>query len=209
MNSDRVALFLAPLFRSVTLDLLERQRSQYDVLDPPPGRVVFLGDSITREGAWDEWFPGLPILNRGASGDTVAGVTQRLDRSVNAPRAVSLLVGTNDLTGNGSSREVEDIAAQFRELVTRLAEKAPGAALLVNSVMPRTAWFAPRVRALNVCYRAAADEVGATFVDLWPALAQPDGAMRAELTRDHIHLNGAGYRAWVEVLGPELAPFGE
>jgi hypothetical protein len=34
------------------------------------GEVVFLGDSITAGGAWHEWFPDVPVVNRGIDGDT-------------------------------------------------------------------------------------------------------------------------------------------
>ncbi len=39
----------------------------------------------------------------------------------------------------------------------------------------------------------------------WPALADGEGALRKELTRDHLHLTEPGYLAWVEVLAPHLA----
>ncbi len=207
VNSDRVAMTIAPLLRKLLVAGKGRRRSQFEVLPVPPGRVLFLGDSITHEGLWEEWLPGLATLNRGISGDTVAGVLDRLDDAINAPVAISLLIGTNDLTGIGRSRKVEDIAPQFRELVGRIVERAPEATLLINSVMPRTAWAAPRVRALNAHYRSVAADAGATFVDLWPALAGPDHELRRELTPDNLHLNGSGYGAWVDVLRPLLAPF--
>ncbi len=207
VNTDRIALAIAPLFRNVTAKVVQRRRSQFEALQVPPGRVLFLGDSITQEGAWDELFPELATLNRGISGDTVTGVLRRLDQAVNTPSAISLLIGTNDLTGNGQSRKVDDIAPQFRELVENIVRQAPGATLLVNSVMPRTAWLAPRIKALNAHYRSIAADAGATFIDLWPALAGSGDELRTQFTQDNIHLNGAGYRAWVDVLRPQLAPF--
>lgn len=39
--------------------------------------------------------------------------------------------------------------------------------------------------------------------NLWPALADGD-AMRREFSFDRVHLNGAGYRAWVSALRPAL-----
>jgi lysophospholipase L1-like esterase len=82
--------------------------------------------------------PGADTLNRGISGDTVEGVIRRLDGAINAPAVVSLLIGTNDLTGLGRSRKVEDIASQVAQLSARIIEGAPEATLLINSVMPRT-----------------------------------------------------------------------
>ena len=78
--------------------------------------------------------------------------------------------------------------------------------MLVNSVMPRTRSLAASILDLNQRYYAIAAESGAKYVDLWPVLADRDGSMRDELTLDHLHLNGAGYEAWVGVLRPLLAP---
>src|SRR5436190_8861872 len=66
--------------------------------------VVFLGDSIT-QGWGDEFggnFSGVKLANRGISGDTTRGVLLRLEQDVMAvrPRAVIILIGTNDLEEN-------------------------------------------------------------------------------------------------------------
>ena len=180
------------------------RRSQFEHLPMPPGCVLFLGDSITEQGVWHEWLPGLPTLNRGIGGDTVHEVQARLDRAVNEPTVISLLVGTNDLSGIGPSHEVPVIAAQFRRLVAELHRRAPEACLIVNSVMPRRASFADQVRALNREYLAIAADAGATYLDLWPGLADDSGGLRAELTRDSLHRNGAGYEAWLAQLRPLL-----
>ncbi len=207
VNSDRVATVMVPLVGPMINRVKHRRRAQFEVLPVPSGRVLFLGDSLTQEGLWEEWFPDLDTLNRGISGDTVGGVLDRLDVAVNAPVAISLLIGTNDLTGFGGSRKVKDIVAQFRELVTTLVTRAPNARLLINSVMPRTAWFAARVQALNEHYRSIATDVGATYIDLWPVLAGPDLALRPVFTQDNLHLNGAGYRVWTDALRSHLAEF--
>ncbi len=119
---------------------------------------------------------------------------------------MSLLVGTNDLSGLGETRDVDAIAEQFRDLIAAIRASAPDALLLVNSVMPRRRAWAETIQALNRQYLGIAADAGATYVDLWPALADTDGALRQEFTRrDHLHLNVPGYRAWVDVLRPHLA----
>lgn len=178
--------------------------------DPPPDRfagvplpaanVVFLGDSITEAGSWSEWFPRYPVLNRGISGDTLEGVRARLATAIHRPAAFSLLIGTNDLNGQGRTAQVAGIAAQFADLVAELRALAPDAPLIVNSVMPRARRFARRIHELN---RSYAEIAGDAYLDLWLALA--DGkALRKSFTDDGLHLNGNGYQAWVEVLRPRL-----
>ena len=128
----------------------------------------------------------------------------RLDRAVDSPRAVSLLIGANDLHGLGRSMEVGDIATQMRELVRRIGELAPDAPLLINSVFPRSPYFTDRIKVLNRHNQEIANDVDAVYVDLWPTLATPDGAIRKERTPDVLHLNSRGYEKWVDVLRPVL-----
>ena len=202
---DRALVASGPLVRRVLASSKAMRRSQLEHLPLPPGCVLFLGDSITEQGMWHEWLPDLPTLNRGIGGDTVHEVHARLDSAVNDPTVISLLVGTNDLSGIGPSHEVPVIAAQFRGLLHELQRRAPEARLIVNSVMPRRASFADRVRALNREYEVITRDAGATWLDLWPALADGAGGLRASYTSDSLHLNGDGYEAWLAELRPLLA----
>lgn len=203
-GTDKALLAAAPLVRRMLWPAKAMRRAQFEALPLPAGRVLFLGDSLTEQGLWHEWFPELPTLNRGIGGDTVHEVHARLDHAVNAPVAISLLVGTNDLSGLGRSREVAVIAEEFRALVTELRVRAPDAHLVVNSVMPRKATFADQVHALNLRYALIARDAGATWLDLGPVLSDGAGSLRAQFTADSLHLNGAGYAAWVDALRPLL-----
>ena len=204
---DRLLPVIAPLMRGM-LDVAQAaRRSQFAALPVGADRVLFLGDSITEQGMWDEWFPQLPSINRGVGGETVAQVMARLDEAIVAPRAISLLIGTNDLHGLGKSRRVDDIAEQMRALVTAIGERAGSAPLFINSVLPRSAHFRDRILALNGHYQRIAAEAGATYLDIWPALADANGAIRAECTGDGLHLSGAGYKAWTDALRSHLTVF--
>ncbi|MFE3257952.1 GDSL-type esterase/lipase family protein [Nocardia sp. NPDC059091] len=179
--------------------------SQFALLPTPAGRVVFFGDSITEGGLWDEWFPQVRPINRGISGNTIDDLRARLDTAIDAPAAVFLLIGTNDLSlGRSPGRVGENL----RELVTEIRECAPHAPLHVQSVMPRKAKFADRIHTLNAAVWKVAAEADAAYIDLWPALADANGALRPEFTRDGLHLSGAGYAAWIEVLRPHVAALG-
>jgi lysophospholipase L1-like esterase len=200
------------IVRRIARTLLGRlgdsRRSQFESLPAPRGAVVFLGDSITHQGLWESWFPELPTANRGISGEVVDQVAARLDSSIDHPAAVSILIGTNDIGGNGGAIDVDTIGARFDALVTRIRELAPDAFLLVNSVMPRQPEYADQIHRLNDIYRLVADRTAAAYLDLWPALATPERSLRPEFTLDGLHLNGAGYRVWTDSLRPHLAAFG-
>ncbi|MFE3077040.1 GDSL-type esterase/lipase family protein [Nocardia tengchongensis] len=176
--------------------------SQFEQLPAPTGRVVFLGDSITEGGLWDEWFPQVRPVNRGIGGNTVDDLRARLDTAIDAPAAIFLLIGTNDL---GLGETPGRVAEKLRRLVEEIRERAPHAPLHLQSVMPRKAKFAERIRELNAAAWQIAAEADAAYIDLWPALADSNGALRPEFTRDGLHLSGEGYAAWIDVLRPHVA----
>ena len=167
---------------------------------------MFLGDSGIEAGLWNEWFPTLPCVNRGVGGDTVSGVRLRLDSAIHQPMAIVLLVGTNDLTGLRRSQKGSDIADEFHRLMTDILSLAPDAAVFLNSITPRGRDMSHSVCSLNDRYRDIAFETGTTYIDLWNALSEADGSLRKDLTFDGLHLNGLGYRIWVDVLRPYLEP---
>ena len=51
------------------------------------GDIVFVGDSITDGGCWEELFPGVPLKNRGINADDTPGVLKRLDEILNPQTA--------------------------------------------------------------------------------------------------------------------------
>jgi lysophospholipase L1-like esterase len=172
---------------------------QFEELTLHGGEIVFLGDSITEGGSWHEWFPGQPIVNRGIGGDTTDGVLRRLHSAIRNPSKVFILIGTNDFAFR---RPEGDTLANARLIVQRIREAAPDAELVIQSVMPRKRKYRDRIERLNAEYRALALVFDATYLDLWPLLGDEADELRAEFTLDGLHLNGAGYRVWVEALAP-------
>ena len=209
MNLDRILPIFAPVLRRAIRSKQRAREAQFAAVPKSPDRVVFLGDSITEWTGWEDWFPELRTMNRGIGGQAICDVMRRLDSAIITPRAISLLIGTNDLHGLGHSSDVGAIIAQMDELIRRIHLLAPSSPLFVNSVMPRSLHFRNRIVELNHGYAEIASRRGATFIDLWPALADADGTLLPDRTPDGVHLNVAGYKAWVEVLRPHLAPFAE
>lgn len=195
-----LARLVGPTIRRQQLN----RSTQLDELPPPAGAVLFIGDSITEGAEWAEWFPQLTTVNRGIGGDTVAGVRGRVSASVNSPRLISLLIGTNDLSGFGSSTKVVDIASQTHALVRELKAAAPGAQIVMTAVMPRSRRFATDIQQLNSLNARMAAKEGLSYIDLWDALAGQDGQIAERFSADRLHLTGAGYAVWVDALKPHL-----
>lgn len=163
--------------------------------------IAFVGDSITNHGNWESWFPDRETFNLGVSGNTTDELIERIDQVVELhPDAVALLIGTNDL---GQRKSVEHLVRNIEYLLVTLRRGLPGTRMLVQSIMPRGAEFAERVHDANRHLRQFAPSVNAQYLDLWPALSVGE-EISPEFSDDKLHLNAAGYEAWLSELRPGL-----
>ncbi len=179
----------APVERAVTL---------FNTFSVEPGDTVFLGDSITAGGAWNELFPGQMVRNRGISGDTTEGVLARMDNIVEGrPGKLFLLIGTNDLFFDV---EQADIVANILEILAVIRSESPETEIFVQSILPRAVDYKDRVESLNSTLRSVIPSY-AKWIDLHPLFLDDEGvSINNSLSNDELHLLGAGYRVWQEAI---------
>lgn len=165
--------------------------------------IAFVGDSLTADGRWDEWFPEENVRNFGAGGDTTDDLLSRLVEVIDShPSTVVLLIGTNDLAWR---RSVEHIVRNIETALVRLRKALPESYLLVESVLPREREYAEVIKDINRHLWQFAPTVRAQYLDLWPALAGGDGGIQPEYSDDGLHLTERGYDAWLAELRTGLA----
>jgi lysophospholipase L1-like esterase len=177
------------------------------------GAVVFLGDSITQ--GWGDRleaaFPGMKVANRGISGDTTRSVLLRLqdDVLVLKPRAVVLLIGTNDLE-EGATPEV--MASDLSLVLARLKQHDPRMPIVLCQVMPSAAAMkrpAEQIRAVNALALAAVrNDPQVIPLDTWRLFADANGDAQLSEFPDQLHPNAAGYAMWAAALRPVFATLG-
>src|SRR5215472_945491 len=143
------------------------------------GAVVFLGDSITQ--GWHSLanaFPNIKVANRGIGGDTTRGVLYRLQADVLDldPKAIVLLIGTNDV-GNGA--KPEDVADNIETILQEIKKFNPHLPVVVCEVMPRSdrgQHPADRIEKLNALVAASIKyDPQFTLCDTWSIYADKDG----------------------------------
>jgi len=169
---------------------------------PQPGRVVFLGDSIT--DGWDlkRDFPGKPYVNRGISGQTTPQMLVRMFPDVIdlRPAAVILLAGTNDISANTGPETLKMVEENI-QAITELAQKHDIQVILC-SVMPvsdytknkQTVHRPPAdILRLNAWLRAYAAESHAVYADYHSATVDAQGMLKDGFSDDGPHPNVKGY----------------
>jgi lysophospholipase L1-like esterase len=177
---------------------------------PAPGGILFLGSSsIAFWSTLAADFPGLPVINRGFGGSTIADSVRYADRIVlpYEPRIIVFYAGDNDLAAGRSPRQV---LADFRALVRVVHARLPRTRILFISIKPSIArWgLIGKTREANALVRAytrTSPQLG--FVDIFPAMLGADGKPRPELLlADGLHMTRAGYAIWRDAVAPYLKP---
>ena len=182
----------------------------FEVLPVTSDDIVFLGNSITNGSEWSELFGDSRVKNRGISGDTTDGVYDRLEPIIEGrPQKIFLMIGINDLA---RGRSVAQIADGIRSIACRIREASPSTRLYLQSVLPVNDCYGMfgshtsryrQVAEINAEIRRIATDTGALYVDLYTPFADPEsGKMLPELTNDGLHLLGAGYLLWRDVVKP-------
>ena len=177
------------------------------------GTVVFLGDSITQMWGDDlgNRFPEMKVANRGISGDTTRGVLIRLKEDVIdlKPRAVVMLIGTNDLD---EKADPETIAANLKLILAALKSHNASMPIILCQVFPSSETKnrpAAKIKKLNQLYATLAKgDPQITFIETWPLFANAQGDAKPEEFPDLLHPNQTGYTKWAAALRPIFATLG-
>ena len=162
-----------------------QRRSLFEKLPVTSKDIVFLGNSITDGGEWNELLANPRVKNRGISGDRSSWMLDRLDPIVGGqPRKLFLLIGTNDLAAGTPAAEV---VANVRKIVERFQSESPRTKFYVQSVFPVNDSFKKYaakhgrhdadIVAVNKGLQALCAEKGIVYIDLWTLLADKNGKL--------------------------------
>jgi lysophospholipase L1-like esterase len=174
------------------------------------GAIVFCGDSLT--GNWKDMakaFPKYKVANRGIGGDVSRGLLFRFQEDALDlnPKAVVILVGTNDLTAHGSPA---DTVSNLAQMIAMAQKKNPDLPVILCTTPPSDNPKAPTKpgarQDLNArIAKLAGEQKNVTLCDLYPVMAEADGKPVAEyFASDRLHLAAPGYAKWSQTITPLL-----
>ena len=159
--------------------------------------LVFIGDSLTENGEWSDFFPGFKVANRGVESDKTSDVLERLDSIyvVDAEQAL-IMIGINDIYSNIA---VDEIIKNYKKIVKQLLEKK------IIVIIQSTIQCLPKVcgpqrvllvNQLNKKLEQLAFELNVKYLKL-SELSNQEG-LDLSMTYDGVHLNSLGYQSWVK-----------
>ena len=180
--------------------------------------VLFMGDSITDfwrnpEGNFagkpvlDKYFGTLKVANFGIAGDTTQGVLYRLQHGEGqgfSPKAVMLMIGTNNTGRNTAAEIAEGIGA----VVLELQKDFPKAKILLLGIFPRGAANDP-VRAtiaeINTIIAKLHDGDRVNYLDIGSKFLDAGNSIPKDIMSDSLHPTTKGYEIWAEAVKEPLA----
>ncbi len=175
--------------------------------------VLFMGDSIT--DFWrntDGQFAGKPVLDKyfgkwkvanfGIAGDTTQGVLYRLQNGEGKgfkPKAVMLMIGTNNTGRNTAPEIAEGIGA----VVLQLQKDFPDAKILLLGIFPRgnpTDAVRGTISQINTIISKLHDGNRVHYLDIGAKFLDATGAIPRDVMSDLLHPGPKGYEIWAEAV---------
>jgi lysophospholipase L1-like esterase len=180
--------------------------------------IVFFGDSIT-EGmnvALLHKIISPKAANFGLGGDRTENLLWRLrngemDFSAPLPQAFVVLIGTNNISqwpGNPSNTD-QEIYLGVQADLNEIKQRAPGARILLLSILPRDRKpgtdTRKRVEGSNALIKGLADNKQIWYADIGAALLEADGSISPEVMSDFLHPTPVkGYELMFGAIKPHL-----
>lgn len=189
----------------------EQRATQFELLPTDSNDIIFLGNSITDGGNWSELFDNLNCKNRGISADISEGLLDRLEPiTTGQPAKIFIMIGINDLSQNVP---VLKIAQNYIKIIQNIQESSPQTKIYIQSVLPVNPDYekfsdhvnkSAQVSQLNWHLRKIASQHSCSFVDLYSEFITDGTKLNPEYTNDGLHLTGAGYLKWRDILLPHI-----
>jgi lysophospholipase L1-like esterase len=178
--------------------------------------LLLHGDSITdwwREGdenmqVFNKYFGQMRTANFAIAGDTTQGVLWGLRNGEGQgfqPKAVMLMIGTN----NSNSHTPPEIAEGIGAVVLELRRNFPAAKILLLAIFPRSVPADPvreRLAEVNRLIARLDDQRNVFFMDIGPNFLDEKGVFLPDTFRaDNLHPVAGGYEIWGQAVAPKLA----
>ncbi len=173
----------------------------------PEDSVLFVGSSTIRRWNTREYFPDLPVINRGFGGSWIAQVNHFIEETVlkYEPKVIVFYAGDNDVHGGETP---EEVLAEYTRFVETVQERLGETPIVFMGIKPsRSRWSVwPDMAEANRLIEAyGEDKTHLQYFDTASPLLLPNGEPDSDLfLDDELHVNDAAYEIWTAELAPLL-----
>ena len=178
--------------------------------------LLLHGDSITdwwvqgagKKAMFDKYFSDIKTANFAVAGDTTQGVLWGLKNGEGqgfSPKAVMLMIGTNNMNGNSAAEIAEGIGA----IILDMRKDFPNAKILLLAIFPRGTPGDPirdKIAECNNIIKKLDDGQHVFYYDIGPKFLDAQGNFLPESFQgDLLHPAPKGYDIWGEAVKDKLA----
>jgi lysophospholipase L1-like esterase len=178
--------------------------------------VLLHGDSITdwwvqgdaNKAMFDKYFGGMKTANFAVAGDTTQGVLWGLKNGEGQgfqPKAVMLMIGTNNAGGSSA----EEIAEGIGAVVLEMRNDFPNAKILLLAIFPRSVpadSVRDKIAEVNKIIAKLDDQRHVFYLDIGAKFLDEKGYFLQDAFRpDNLHPQAKGYDIWGAAVKDKLA----
>jgi lysophospholipase L1-like esterase len=172
-----------------------------------PGRVVFLGASITESLDLARAFPGEPLVNRGVGGQLIWQQWLRLDPDALSLDPTAVVIKTCAINMLPGAPPLDDTKQYFARMADAIRQR--GARVVYGTCVPVSRGYdrtegdghvAARVTAFNGWVREEARRTQSPLLDYAAALGDAEGYLPDRLSEDGLHPNAEGRQKMLDAI---------
>jgi lysophospholipase L1-like esterase len=155
---------------------------------------------------FDKYFGSWKVANFGIAGDTTQGVLWRLQNGEGQgfqPKAIMLMIGTNNTGRNSAAEIAEGVTAVAAELRTDF----PNAKILLLGIFPRGTPEQPvrtKIKEINTIISKLHDGQHVVYMDIGDKFLAEDGTIPRDIMADALHPTTKGYEIWADAVKEPL-----
>jgi lysophospholipase L1-like esterase len=170
----------------------------------PRANVVFIGDSLTKNGRWIDFLPNHKIVNRGVGGYTTLDLSKNINFILSTkPKKAFIMMGINDVMENVP---ISSILKNYELIIDSLI--ASNIEVIIQSTIQCEASSCGiknvnSINTLNEGLSNLAISKEITFLNL-KALSDVAG-LDSTFSEDGIHLTTKAYLYWAEKIKTQLS----
>ena len=164
---------------------------------PADGVIPYAGKAVQ-----DKYFGNWKVANYGIAGDTTQGVLYRLQdgegEGIN-PKAIMLMIGTNNIGRNSAGEIAEGIGA----VVMALEKDFPDARILLLAVFPRGRpgdSARDTIAEINHIISRLDDGKKVFYLDIGKGFLDSQGNIPTDVMSDALHPTSKGYEIWAKAV---------